>query len=74
MLACKSDLSHRIPPQDAVQVVYKYDGGIVEISHNDVGKEKARRCVGVLLRGVQRRRCMFSFLFIYVMHDEVVEC
>ena len=57
MLACKSDLEHRLRPQDAVQVVYKYDGGIVEISNNDVGKDKARRCVGVLLRGIQRQRC-----------------
>ncbi|KAH8118477.1 ras GEF [Phellopilus nigrolimitatus] len=56
VLACKSDLPHRIAPADAANVIYKYDGGIVEISNNDVGKEKAKRCVGVLMRGVRRRR------------------
>ncbi|KAI5124751.1 hypothetical protein M0805_005385 [Coniferiporia weirii] len=56
VLACKSDLPHRIPPADAVNVILKYDGGIVEISNNDAGREKSKRCVGVLLRGVLRRR------------------
>lgn len=40
-----------------MNVVKNYDGGIVEISNNDVGRDKAKRCVGVLLRGVLRRRC-----------------
>ena len=40
-----------------MRVVQEHDGGIVEISSNEVGREKARRCVGVLLRGVLRRRC-----------------
>jgi hypothetical protein len=57
VLACKSDLLHRIPPADASNVISRYDGGIVEISNNEVGRDKARRCVGVLLRGVMRRRC-----------------
>ncbi|THH12356.1 hypothetical protein EW145_g71 [Phellinidium pouzarii] len=56
VLACKSDLLHRIPPADAINVIFKYDGGIVEISNNDSGREKSKRCVGVLLRGVMRRR------------------
>lgn len=57
VLACKSDLPHRIPPADASNVISRYDGGIVEISSNEVGRDKAKRCVGVLLRGVMRRRC-----------------
>ena len=57
VLACKSDLQLRIPPADASSVISRYDGGIVEISSNEVGRDKAKRCVGVLLRGVMRRRC-----------------
>lgn len=57
VLACKSDLPRGISPSEAVQVVSKYDGGIVEISNNESGREKAKKCVGVLVRGVLRRRC-----------------
>ncbi|KAL5527520.1 hypothetical protein ACEPAG_6321 [Sanghuangporus baumii] len=56
VLACKSDLPLQKTPADAVGVVQKYDGGIVEISGNEAGRDKARRCVGMLLRGVLRRR------------------
>lgn len=56
VLACKSDLPHRISPADSSAVVAKYDGGIVEISNNEAGRDKTKRCVGVLLRGVRRIR------------------
>ncbi|PAV21147.1 ras GEF [Pyrrhoderma noxium] len=56
VLACKSDLPHLISPADSSNVASKYDGGIVEISNNEAGRDKTKRCVGVLLRGVCRRR------------------
>ena len=68
LLACKSDLPLRIPPADALVVAKKHDGGIIEISSNEFGRDKARRCVGVLLRGVMRRRCKSSSQM-YLSHN-----
>ena len=62
VLACKSDLPHLISPADSSNVASKYDGGIVELANNGAGRDKTKRCVGVLLRGVCRRRCWFFFL------------
>lgn len=57
VLACKSDLSRRIDPQAALDILQQYDVGLVEV-HNadDVGKEKMRRSFDWLLKAVLRDR------------------
>lgn len=60
VLACKSDLPHAIQPHEASEVASRYDGGIIEISSNEVGREKAQRSVYVILKGVMRKRSEFA--------------
>ncbi|KAG7450495.1 ras GEF [Guyanagaster necrorhizus] len=57
VLACKSDLSRRIDPQAALDILQQYDVGLVEV-HNadDSGKEKMRRSFDWLLKAVLRDR------------------
>lgn len=61
VLACKSDLTQEIDPQAALEVLRKYDVGLVEVSLvKDGGKEKMKRSFDWLLRAVLRDRRMAS--------------
>lgn len=43
VLACKSDLEHRVDPMQANSVIEPYDTGLVEVSTtNSSGKDKLR--------------------------------
>lgn len=55
VLACKSDLSHRIEPQRALDLLQKYDVGLIEVSDaEDFDKDKIKRSFEFLLRAVDR--------------------
>jgi hypothetical protein len=56
VLACKSDLDRQVEPQKALQVLQKYDVGLVEVANNTEGKEKMRRSFDWLLKAIYRER------------------
>lgn len=65
VLACKSDLTKQIEPLKAVAVLQRYDVGLVEVSGDEIGKEKIRRSVSWLLKAIFRqRRASFSVTII----------
>jgi hypothetical protein len=56
VLACKSDLDGAIDPQKAIEVLLRYDVGLVEVSNTHEGKEKMRRSFDWLLKAIFRER------------------
>ncbi|KAF8898717.1 ras guanine nucleotide exchange factor domain-containing protein [Infundibulicybe gibba] len=55
VLACKSDLEHRVEPEKALEVLQKYDVGLVEVTKSqDQGKDKMRLSFDWLIKAVFR--------------------
>ena len=62
VLACKSDLDTQVEPQQALEVLQKYDVGLVEVANTAEGKEKMRRSFDWLLKAIYRERRMYPAL------------
>ena len=53
VLACKSDLEHRVDPNHATAVLARYDVGLVEVTvANSFGKDKMREAFAWLFRAI----------------------
>lgn len=53
VLACKSDLEHRVDPDHATAVLARYDVGLVEVTvASSFGKDKMRESFGLILRAI----------------------
>lgn len=63
VLACKSDLVRQVDPERALEVLQRYDVGLVEVAHTqELGKEKMKRSFDWLLRSVFRARRVYLVL------------
>ncbi|KAJ3928633.1 MAG: ras guanine nucleotide exchange factor domain-containing protein [Lentinula lateritia] len=56
VIACKSDLERKVDPLSASEILLQYDVGLVEVNHNENGKEKMKRSFDYLLRAILRER------------------
>jgi len=57
VLACKADLPRRIEPDRALDVLTKYDVGLVEVTTaHDTGKGKMRQSFDWLVKAIFRAR------------------
>ena len=63
VLACKSDLETEVEPQRALDILQKYDVGLVEVSNTADGKEKMRRSFDWLLKAIYRERRLAVVFF-----------
>lgn len=60
VLACNSDLPRQVEPQYTLEVLQKYDVGLVEVAKaQEQGKEKSRRAFEWLIKAVFRDRSSF---------------
>lgn len=59
VLACKTDLEKRVDPKQALDLLKKYDSGLVEATaESKVGKDKMRRSFEWLIKAIVRDRGM----------------
>lgn len=57
VLACKSDLERVVDPKQALDLLQKYDSGLVEAAkESDVGKDRMRRSFEWLIKAILRAR------------------
>ena len=61
VMACKSDLEHRVKAQDAVTIIQQYDTGLVEASiSTETGKERIRKAFQWVFKAMVRQPGQFS--------------
>jgi len=57
VLSCKADLPHEVEPNDAVEMLKRYDTGLIEVSSTtNQGKERMDQSFRYLLRAILRQR------------------
>ena len=57
VLSCKADLPHEVEPFDAVEMLKRYDTGLIEVSSTtNQGKERMDQSFRYLLRTIFRQR------------------
>lgn len=63
VLACKSDLTRVVDPKEALDLVKRYDSGLVEATkESSAGKGRMRRSFEWLIKAILRDRSMHLFL------------
>jgi len=56
VLGCKADLPHEVEAHDAVEMLNRYDTGLIEVSSTDPGKERMKQSFTYLLHAVEHQR------------------
>ena len=57
VLGCKSDLKREVDANDVVDMLGRYDTGLIEVSNaNDGGKDKMKRSFIYLIKAIIRQR------------------
>ena len=57
VLSCKADLPHEVDPHEAVEMLKRYDTGLIEVSSTtDPGKERMNQLFQCLLTAVFNQR------------------
>lgn len=57
VLGCKSELKHEVDAHDVVNMLGRYDTGLIEVSNaNDGGKNKMKQSFDYLIKAILRQR------------------
>lgn len=57
VLACKTDMEKRVDPKQALDLIKRYEAGLVEVTaETKMGKDKMRRSFEWLIKAIIRDR------------------
>lgn len=69
VLSCKADIPHEVEPNDAVEMLKRYDTGLIEVTNTtDLGKERMDQSFQYLLKAIFRQRGESSSLVLLTSH------